>query len=105
MLQERVDCSWRLPEALVSYLGRLAGESDEAEQTFVLSVRHTGVGDVQDILIRRGHVSSWRTVFGYPPVEATIIAHRREEGLWLELAYGEERHMARAGKGASPCYA
>lgn len=105
-MQASLNCSWRLPQTLVEYLGRLAAESAEAVQTFVLSVRHTGMGDVQDILIRRGNTSSWRTVFGYPPVEATVLASRAGDDIRLALEHGEKEQAPDfCGREAAACFA
>ena len=70
------NCEETLPSVLIEYLWKLVSESAEALQTFVLTAKSTGTADVQDILIRRGHSSAWRRVFGYNPVDATIqVSH------------------------------
>lgn len=52
------ECQALLPEVLVDHLWKLAGEAGADNQTFILSPKHTGVGDAQVILHRRGNFSS-----------------------------------------------
>lgn len=66
-----------LPKVLLEYIWKLVAESDVAKQIFVLTKKHTGCGDLQDILIRREQCSSWRSVFGYAPLNATIEVTRQ----------------------------
>lgn len=83
------DCKRLLPAVLIDYLWELAADADAETQTFVLSAKYTGTGDVQDILHRRNNFSSWRRVFGYQPVEATVEV--RETGFGAIMSLKEER--------------
>ena len=78
-------CKRLLPEVLIDYLWKWAAESGAETQTFVLSALEFGTGEVQDILHRRNGLSSWRQVFGYQPVEATVEVHISRFGATMSL--------------------
>lgn len=86
------ECAQRLPRVLVEYLWRLAAESGADVQTFILSTQYVGVNDVQDILYRRDGFSSWRRVFGFEPVEATVEVRITEAGAIMSLKEENEVH-------------
>lgn len=65
-------CRQLLPQALIDYLWRLAGPDDEGVHSFTLSAKYTGGSQVQEILHLHNNFSSWRRVFGYPPVNAVV---------------------------------
>lgn len=83
------DCQNLLPQVLIDHLWKLAAEAGSDTQTFVLSPKHVGVGDVQDILHRHDHFSSWNRVFGYEPVTAVVEVRFTDMGAIMSLK--EER--------------
>lgn len=85
MLTFSAACNAILPPALADYLLRVANESEEPRQTFVLSARYLAGEEVQDILIRRGNASSWRRVFSSRPVQAVVLLERRGDDTLMYL--------------------
>lgn len=111
MLYVSNGCQSRLPAVLIEYLWKLAAEdlyfhSDGERQVFLLSAKYTGAGEIQDILIRRAGASSWRTVFGYQPVDAAVEVYT--EGNDAYMALQDESavcgiHYKTSGKEAATC--
>lgn len=79
------ECRSLLPQVLIDHLWKLAGAETAEHQSFVLSPKYTGVGEVQDILHRRGRFSSWSRVFGYQPVEAVVEVNITDFGAIMSL--------------------
>lgn len=96
-------CQNRLPQPLIDYLWRLADESGADAHTFILSAKYTGAGDVQEILHRRGNISSWRRVFGYLPVEAAVRVEVTGHSAVMSLL--EEQPAPAGREGALACSA
>lgn len=98
-------CSSRLPQVLIDYLWQLAGEDDTAGHTFVLSAKYVGAGEVQEILHRQGNYSSWRRVFGFRPVEATVEVRTTGHRTVMDLR-GDDPALARNSREEGlPCSA
>lgn len=83
-------CQEQLPQVLIDYLWQLAGEGegDTGVHSFVLSPKYVGGGQVQDILHRHNNFSSWRRVFGYPPVQAVVQVQFTGQRALMSLADG-----------------
>ena len=79
------ECMALLPKVLLDYIWKLVAERNVAKQIFVLTRKQTGCGDFQDILIRRNQYSSWRSVFGYEPLNVTIEVTRQGKDYAMAL--------------------
>jgi len=85
MRQTSEICTTFIPSELIDHLWNIVDVYDESKYVFVLSSRRLGDGMVQDIRIIAGNISTQHTIFGYKPVDFTIIVSHKGDDLRMSL--------------------
>ena len=83
-------CETFIPIELLAHLWNIVDVYDENKYVFVLSSRRQGDCMVQDIRTIMGSASSQHTIFGYTPVDFTIMVSRKGEDLEMSMIASEK---------------
>lgn len=85
MRQTSQICETFIPAELIAHLWNIVDVYDEKKYVFVLSSRRQGDGMVQDVRIIMGSASSQHTIFGYKPVDFTIMVSQKGDDLEMSM--------------------
>lgn len=79
------DCINILPKVLIEYIWDLAITNKSEEQKFILQIKNTGCGSIQEVYHLSNSGNIIKKVFGFTPIEAVAEVYINGENCFMSI--------------------